>query len=181
MEYFRIIQETGYRNVLRPVFPTISQIWGEEKPVLVQGKAEKPDQEITFLPFYQASILSGAFLVSKRVGDIWKKYQQGGRYRPCVLGHIETRKLETYYFMYPRLLNALHKDTVYFKDGEIEQICLCRDLVEVHKVFGIKGKSRTDLIVAGDVLEQMLLEGTAGFQTASVNVKEGTPWQRNMQ
>ncbi len=49
-----------------------------------------------------------------------------GRYRPCVLGHVETRKLEPYYFMYPRLLNVLHKDTVYLKDGEIEQICLCK-------------------------------------------------------
>lgn len=77
MEYYKIIQETKYRNVLRPVFPTISQIWGEEKPVLVHGKAERPDKEICFLPFYQANILSGAFLISKRMGEIWKKYQQG--------------------------------------------------------------------------------------------------------
>lgn len=180
MEYFKIIQETKYRNVLRPVFPTISQIWGEEKPVLIRGKVEKPEQEICFLPFYQANILSGAFLISKRMGDIWKKYQQGGRYRPCVLGHIETRQMETYYLMYPRLLPVLHKDTVYFKDGEIEQACLCKDLVEVHKVFGIKGKYRTDIIVAGDVLEQIFKEGIVGFQTVSVSVKEGTPWQKNM-
>ena len=137
MEYFKIIQETKYRNVLHPVFPTISQIWGEEKPVLIRGKVEKPEQEICFLPFYQANILSGAFLISKRVGDIWKKYQHGGRYRPCVFGHLETRKMETYYFMYPRLLHVLHRDTVYSKDGEIEQACLCKDLVEAHKVFGI--------------------------------------------
>ena len=38
MEYFKIMQETNNRNVLRPVFPTISQIWGEEKPLLVHGK-----------------------------------------------------------------------------------------------------------------------------------------------
>ncbi len=180
MEYFKIMQETKYRNVLRPVFPTISQIWGEEKPLLVHGKAEQPDKDICFLPFYQANILSGAFLISKRMGEIWKKYQQGGRYRSCVLGHVETRNMETYYFMYPRLLHALHKDTVYLKDGEVDQICLCKELVEVHKVFGIKGRYRTDLIVAGDVLEQMLQEGIVGFQTVSVSVKEGTPWQKNM-
>ena len=180
MEYYKIIQETKYRNVLRPVFPTISQIWGEEKPVLVHGKAERPDKEICFLPFYQANILSGAFLISKRMGEIWKKYQQGGRYRPCVLGHIETRKLETYYFMYPRLLDVLHKDTIFLKDGEIEQICLCKELVEIHKVFGVKGKYKTDIIVAGDVLEQMLKGGLVGFQTVTVSAKEGTPWQKNM-
>ena len=179
MEYYKIIQETKYRNVLRPVFPTISQIWGEEKPVLVHGKAERPDKEICFLPFYQANILSGAFLISKRMGEIWKKYQQGGRYRPCVLGHIETRKLETYYFMYPRLLDVLHKDTIFLKDGEIEQICLCKELVEIHKVFGVKGKYKTDIIVAGDVLEQMLKGGLVGFQTVPVSAKEGTPWQKN--
>ena len=180
MEYYKIIQETKYRNVLRPVFPTISQIWGEEKPVLVHGKAERPDKEICFLPFYQANILSGAFLISKRMGEIWKKYQQGGRYRPCVLGHIETRKLESYYFMYPRLLDVLHKDTIFLKDGEIEQICLCKELVEIHKVFGVKGKYKTDIIVAGDVLEQMLKGGLVGFQTVPVSAKEGTPWQKNM-
>ena len=180
MEYYKIIQETKYRNVLRPVFPTISQIWGEEKPVLVHGKAERPDKEICFLPFYQANILSGAFLISKRMGEIWKKYQQGGRYRPCVLGHIETRKLETYYFMYPRLLDVLHKDTIFLKDGEIEQICLCKELVEIHKVFGVKGKYKTDIIVAGDVLEQMLKGGLVGFQTVPVSAKEGTHWQKNM-
>ncbi len=81
--------------------------------------------------------------------------------------------------MYPRLLNVLHKDTVYLKDGEIEQICLCKDLIKVHKVFGVKGKYRTDIIVSGDVLEQMLQRGIVGFQTVSVSVKEGTPWQKN--
>ena len=70
MEYFKIMQETNNRNVLRPVFPTISQIWGEEKPLLVHGKVEKPEKEICFLPFYQANILSGAFLIAKK----WEKY-----------------------------------------------------------------------------------------------------------
>ena len=82
--------------------------------------------------------------------------------------------------MYPRLLNVLHKDTVYLKDGEIEQICLCRELVEIHRVFGIKGKHRTDIVVAGDVLEEMLKEEIVGFQAVPVSVKEGTPWQKNM-
>ena len=67
MEYFKIMQETNNRNVLRPVFPTISQIWGEEKPLLVHGKVEKPEKEICFLPFYQANILSGAFLIAKKM------------------------------------------------------------------------------------------------------------------
>lgn len=180
MEYFKIEQEKKYRNILRPLLPTMSQIWGDEKPLLVPGKAEKPDEDICLLPFYQASVLSGAFLVSKKMGDIWKKYQHGGRYRPCVFGHVETRKLETYYLMYPRLLNVLHKDTVYLKDGEIEQICICRDLVETHRVFGIKGKHRTDIVIAGDVLEEILKEAIVGFQAAPVSVKEGTPWQKNM-
>lgn len=180
MEYYKIEQEKKYRNVLRPLLPAMSQIWGEERPMLVHGKVEKPEKEITFLPFYQANVLSGAFLISKRMGDIWKKYQHGGRYRPCVFGHVETRKLETYYLMYPRFLNVLHKDTVYLKDGEIGQICLCRELVERHRVLGIKGKHRTDIVVAGDVLEEMLQEGIVGFQAVPVDVKEGTPWQKNM-
>ena len=180
MEYFKIGQEKTYRNILRPLLPTMSQIWGEEKPLLVHGKAEKSEEDIRFLPFYQANVLSGAFLISKKMGDIWKKYQYGGRYRPCVFGHVETRNLETYYLMYPRLLNVLHKDTVYLKDGEIEQICLCRELVEIHRVFGIKGKHRTDIVVAGDVLEEMLKEEIVGFQAVPVSVKEGTPWQKNM-
>lgn len=104
MEYFKIGQEKKYRNILRPLLPSMSQIWGEEKPLLVQGKAEQEDKDICFLPFYQANILSGAFLISKKTGDIWKKYQQGGRYRPCVFGHVETRKFETCYLMYTMIL-----------------------------------------------------------------------------
>ena len=180
MEYFKIGQEKKYRNILRPLLPSMSQIWGEEKPLLVQGKAEQEDKDICFLPFYQASILSGAFLISKKTGDIWKKYQQGGRYRPCVFGHAETRKFETCYLMYPRLINVLHKDTVYLKDGEIDQICLCREIVEIHRVFGEKGKHRTYIVIAGDVLEEMLKEEIVGFQAVPVSVKEGTPWQKNM-
>ncbi len=61
MEYFKIMQETNNRNVLRPVFPTISQIWGEEKPLLVHGKVEKPEKEICFLPFIKLIFLSGPF------------------------------------------------------------------------------------------------------------------------
>ena len=64
MEYFKIGQEKTYRNILRPLLPTMSQIWGEEKPLLVHGKAEKSEEDIRFLPFYQANVLSGAFLIS---------------------------------------------------------------------------------------------------------------------
>ena len=59
MEYFKIGQEKKYRNILRPLLPSMSQIWGEEKPLLVQGKAEQEDKDICFLPFYQASISRG--------------------------------------------------------------------------------------------------------------------------
>ena len=51
MEYYKIEQEKKYRNVLRPLLPAMSQIWGEERPMLVHGKVEKPEKEITFLPF----------------------------------------------------------------------------------------------------------------------------------
>ncbi len=51
-------------------------------------------------------------------------------------------------------------------------------LSKVHKVFGVKGKYRTDMIVSGDVLEQMLQRGIVGFQMVSVSVKDVTPWQK---
>ena len=50
MEYFKIMQETNNRNVLRPVFPTISQIWGEEKPLLVHGKVENQRKRFVSYP-----------------------------------------------------------------------------------------------------------------------------------
>lgn len=51
MEYFKIGQEKTYRNILRPLLPTMSQIWGEEKPLLVHGKAEKSEEDIRFCLF----------------------------------------------------------------------------------------------------------------------------------
>lgn len=88
--------------------------------------------------------------------------------------------VETYYLMYPRLLLALHEDTRYLADGNIEEIVLSEDTVKVHKVFGVKGKSTTYLIVAGDVLDRMLQKGITGFEVDQVKVKEGVPWQKNM-
>lgn len=95
--------------------------------------------------------------------------------RPCRI-----QAGDVLYIANPRLINVLHKDTVYLKDGEIDQICLCRELVEIHRVFGVKGKHRTDIVIAGDVLEEMLKEEIVGFQAVPVSVKEGTPWQKNM-
>ena len=179
MEYFRIIQVTGYSNVIHPQLPTVSQIWGEEKPILVKGRAERTGEKAQFLSFYQATILSASFLISKEIGEIWKEFQLGGRYRPCVFGDIERKMFETYYFMYPRLLTALHKETTYQGDGNISEIILSETVVKVHKVFGVKGKSMTYLIVAGDVLDRMLQKGITGFEVAPIKVKEGFPWPKN--
>ena len=92
MEYFKIMQETNNRNVLRPVFPTISQIWGEEKPLLVHGKVENQRKRFVSYPFIKLIFCQGLLIAKK-----WEKYGKlptRGRYRPCVLGHVETRKLE---------------------------------------------------------------------------------------
>lgn len=177
MEYYRIIQETAEWNVLLPSFPAFSRIWGEEGPMLVEGKVENPKKSIRFLPFYHGNSWSGAFLISKRMGEIWKACQMGGRYRPCVLGHVETRRVEPYYFMYPKLLEGLHPSTRYLADGEIESICLCKERIRFQKVFGVKGKCQTYLIVAGDVLEEVLGNGILGFQVSCVEVKEGVSWK----
>lgn len=180
MEYYRIVQVTGWRNIIHPKFPTVSQIWGEEKPMFVEGTVERPDEEVQFLSFYQSTILSGAFLVSKKMGAIWKEYQLGGRYRPCVLGHLKNKKIQSYDFMYPRLLPALHKDTPYYADGNPEELVLTEEMIGAHKVFGVKGKTMTYLIVAADVLDRMLQSKLTGFEFTPIKTREGMPWQKSM-
>lgn len=159
MEYYRLTQSENINNTLLPLFPTASEIWSETVPVFVPGKADNPKGELVFLPFYEGH----AFMVASAVKGIWDNWQKGGRYRACALGSIEQRRVYPYYFSMPRVLECVHPNTLYHKTGETKALCINLDIVGANRVFCVRTLRRMMLIVAEDVLEEMLRENVNGF------------------
>lgn len=155
MEYYRITQRKNLPNCIRPPYLSLTDIWSETAPVFVPGIADRPKEEITFLPFYETNV----FFLSGPLRAIWERSQVGGRYRQCAFGSVEQRKVQPYCFMMPRILSAVHPDTRYRRNGEIEELCLDREIVGAHKVFGVKDQRKIFLIVSADVLEEMMRSG----------------------
>ena len=169
MKYYRIKQKETSRNVIRPVFPSLTEIWSENQPLFIKGSVKKTVNEIVFLPFYS----SHTFLILDEMKRIWTKYQLGGTYRPCSLGSIEQRIVKAYWFMKPIILEAVHESTVYYKSGDIEKLCLDRDIVKKNKVFGIRRWHHIDLILSEDILEEMLQQRITEFHWNEIESYQG--------
>lgn len=164
MEYHRITQKRNVRDILRPGFPSATQIWSGENPIFIPGTVEKAGEEPVFLPFYEGT----SFLVSAPVKDIWQEYQRGGRYRPCALGSIEHKTVFPYSFVMPRMLDCLHPDTLYYKNGTIQKPVLDREVIGQNKVFGIGIMHSVMLFISDDVLEEMMRKDITGFNWETV-------------
>lgn len=154
MKYYKLTQIENRPNIITPLLPSFTELWSESTPFFMPGKAKAPFKELDFLPFYQ----SKCFVISDTVQKIWKNYQEGGRYRPCAMGSVEQRKVGIYAVMQPKLLDAIHEKTEYFKNGAVKTLVLDREKVGYNKVFGIKFWHHTTLIITGDILEEMLQE-----------------------
>lgn len=160
MDYYRIEQKQKLRNILQPIFPSLSEIWEKEEPLFLPGTADMPEEYLVFLPFYE----SNAFLVSEPVKKIWMEYQRGGRFRSCAFGSVPQRMIYPYCFVMPRIIDAIHPDTEYHKTGEVRELCLDKQLIRANKVFCVKTLRRMMLIISEDVLEEMMREKITGFQ-----------------
>lgn len=166
MEYFKISQKENLPNIIKPILPSVSDLWSETNPFFMPGKAKEPYKELTFLPFYKGH----CFVIHDAIKNIWQNYQTGGRYRPCAMGSVEQRKVEIYAVMFPLLIDGIHEETEYFKNGEIKKLVLDQKYVGYHKVFGIKSWHLVNLIISEDVLEKMLQENITEFLWEKVNI-----------
>ena len=167
MEYYRIRQRKNIGNTIRPTFLSQTEIWSSDKPIFVRGVADRVEEKINFLPLYE----TGAFLISSELRILWEHYQTGGRYRSCVFGSVEQKQIRAYGFMMPRILECVHSDTTYRRNGEIESLCMDREKVGANKIFGIRDKLHIQLIISGDVLEEMLRNKITAFQWEEVRAK----------
>lgn len=167
MEYLRITQKRNIRNVLLPQFPSSTEIWKETEPLFVPGKAEEPEGEVVFLPFYEGN----AFLISGPMQAVWQDCQKGGRYRACAFGSVEKRQILPYSFVMPRILECVHPETLYYKNGTIQKLILDKAEIGAHKVFGVRTLRSIMLILAEDVLEEMLRGNMTGFQWEPITAR----------
>lgn len=164
MEYYRITQKKSIRNVILPQFPSSTEIWSRTEPLFISGTAEDPKGELSFLPLYEGN----AFLIYSPMQAVWQKYQKGGRYRSCAFGSVEQRRVLPYCFAVPRMLECIHPDTLYHKNGTIKELVLDRESIGAHKVFGIRTLHSIRLILSEDVLEEILRKNMTCFQWEEV-------------
>lgn len=166
MEYYRITQKDNIRNTIMPGKVSASEIWEKDSPFFLPGTADRPEEELVFLPFYEGS----AFLISDPVKTIWERYQMGGRYRPCAFGSVEQRKIVPYCFMAPKMIDCIHPDTEYHKNGDVRMLCLDGGIIGANRVFGVRTWHCIRLIIAEDVLEEMMREGITGYNWEKISV-----------
>jgi hypothetical protein len=159
MEYYKITPNENLPNIIYPMLPSFTELWSEEAPIFIRGKAKSPLKRLTFLPFYK----SHCFLVNGKIAEIWQNYQIGGRYRQCAMGSIEQKKIDYYSVMMPKMVDGIHPSTEYHKNGDIKNMVLSRTKVGPHKVFGIKDRHLTHLIITEDILEEILQENIVEF------------------
>ncbi|MBE5988918.1 MAG: hypothetical protein E7250_14440 [Paenibacillaceae bacterium] len=168
MEYYRITQKDDWWNVIKPEVPSVTEIWGKSEPFFLSGMSKEPDDYLMFLPFYDGD----TFLISDPVKYIWKRYQKGGRYRPCAFGSVKQRQILPYCFMMPRILEAIHSDTEYFKNGDIRELVLNKKIIGANRVFGVRSLRRIRLIISADVLEEMIRENITGYNWSKVKISQ---------
>lgn len=163
MNYYRLKQANDVPNILMPECPYASDIWSECAALFLRGSVANQRDTVTFLPFYEASVLSKAFLISSEMWSVWEELQSGGRNRPCAFGHMRTHQIKPYRLVLPRLLEVLHKDTEYYKDGTIQTICLKKSEIGTNQIFTIKGAYNLYMIVSEYVLEEMYRKKITGL------------------
>lgn len=163
MNYYRLKQPSDISGTLIPDYPYASAIWSGKSPLLIKGSIIGQGGDVNFLPFYEATVLSNAFLISSEAWHIWTELQKGGRNRPCAFGHMKTRQIKPYRLVLPRILEALHEDTEYLIDGTIKTVCLCKSRVGRNQVFTIKGSFSSCVVISEYVLEEMLRNKITGL------------------
>lgn len=173
MNFYRLKELNDLPNILYPKFPSSTEIWSKTEPIFITGSVRNEQQDIDFLSFYYSGIMSNAFLISSQAWEIWRGYQIGGRCRPCAFGHMAMRQARAYYLLLPKILDVLHPDTVYMRDGTIESICLSRELVGWNQVFVVRGATQMELIISESILEEMIRSNITQFYYEQVEVVEG--------
>lgn len=163
MNYYTLKQTNDLPGILLPHYPSASAIWSEHKPLIIKGSTDGRNTSCRFLPFYEATVLSKSFLISAEAWLVWDELQDISRNRPCVFGCFQTHEFKPCRLVMPRVLEALHEDTVYLKDGNIKSISLCKSRIGTNQIFTVKGAACYYLIVSEYVLEEMLRKNITGF------------------
>lgn len=167
MDYYKITQRNNVRNYIRPPYMSLTEIWADEKPVFVPGIVDDPKETIAFLPFYETSV----FFISGELRRIWTKWHAGGRYRQCAFGSVEQKVAQPYCFMMPQIVDAIHPDSRFDNSGEAEELYLDQGRIGTDKVFGVRSANKISLIVAGDVLEEMLYNDITVLNWKEISVR----------
>lgn len=119
---------------------------------------------------YQSPVL----LISEKLYQILKYYDDDVIYKIAVLTDLENRRQEIYRLMLPVTAEALGSKTAYQKNGQIERPVILADAGCHNRIFYVSEGITHHLIVTGDVLESILARDCVGISYEELET-EGLP------
>lgn len=131
--------------------------------VLVEGNLNS-----IYPVFFQAP----TYLISEELYKVFKLFESTLIFKIAVFTNLELKTQRVYRLLIPDMLQVLHKDTTYFKNGWVKDIVLDRRKIKDFNIFQIKAGVDYYLIINIDVLEYMLKrELNLGVKVEEVEVR----------
>lgn len=168
MNYYLINQDNRASQAVLPVLNNQKDLWKSDKPIFIPGRVKNVGEYSYFLPFLEAPVL----MVSDDLKKILELYQNKTAYRPCALGIVETRKMQVYWFMQPKIITCLKSDIQDHVIYSAEDIILDTEMIGANKVFQLDTVVGTYFIIDQEVLEHMLRAGITEFCMTELKTME---------
>lgn len=118
---------------------------------------------------------SPALLISEKLYQILKYYDNEVIYKIVVLTDLKNRRQEVYRLALPVLADALGAGTAYLKNGQIGCPVIQSDAGYRNRIFYVTEGITHHLIVTGDVLESILSRDCVGITYEELKAEEPSP------
>lgn len=173
MKYYKIKQDMSLQNL-------VEIIGFKGCPNVVMSREDADTyRRCTSLPVsgtsasqYPDLFLSPVLLVSEKLYQILKYYDDSVIYKIVVLTDLNMRRQEVYRLMLPKTADVLAAGTIYQKNGYIEKPVIRIDKNFTNRIFYVTEGITHHLIVKEDVLESILARQCVGVLYEEVGVEE---------
>lgn len=172
MRYYEIKQDVNLRNLVE-----IEGFKGCPNMILDREKADTYKRctsmfvsgtpESQYPDLFQSPVL----LLSEKMYQIVKYYDDDVIYKIVVLTDLKMKRQEVYRLMLPKIADVLGNNTQYLKNGYIEKPSIRKHPDFANRIFYVTEGITHHLIVTEDVLESMLSRGCVGICYEEVGVE----------
>lgn len=173
MRYFILKQDRNLPNVIN-----IKGFDNFHRKVILKEEEDKFKDLTNILvegnkdSVYPVFLQAPTYLISDELHKVFKMFENTIIFKTAVVTNLELRTQKVYRLLITDILDVLHKDTTYLKNGWVHKIVLDRKKVGDYNIFQIKAGIDYYLIISIDVLESMLKRGlNIGIEIQEVEVK----------